>query len=471
MCIECHTIYTPGIVEDWRKSRHSATTPEEAVKKPAAERRVSTQTFPDNLKSVSVGCYECHGLNVDAHEDSFDHVGMQINVVVSPNDCKTCHPVEEKQYSESKKAHALDNLTKNPVYHKLVETITGVKEIEDGEVVHLQASNYTKEETCYACHGTEVKVEGVREVSSDVGDLELPVLSGWPNQGVGRINPDGSRGACTSCHPRHSFSIEIARKPYTCAQCHLEPDIPAWNVYKESKHGNIFLSKGYEWRWDEVPWKVGKDFDAPTCSTCHNSLIATPDGETIAPRTHDFGDRLWVRLFGLIYSHPQPKSGATHIIKNEDGLPLPVTFSGELASEYLIDREEQAKRHAVMRDLCNSCHGSSWTNAHFTRMNNTIEEVDKMVLAATQLMEKAWKDGLADDSNPFDETLEHKWIEQWLFYANSIRYASAMTGAPDYTTFKNGWWELTKNLQEMQSLIVLKEVEESFETVDEAGAE
>ncbi|MFC1714475.1 multiheme c-type cytochrome [Candidatus Poribacteria bacterium] len=456
MCIECHLDYTPGIVEDWRKSRHAAATPEEAAKKPEAERRVSAQTFPDSLRSVSVGCYECHGLNVDAHEDSFEHVGMEINLVVSPNDCKTCHPVEAEQYTDSKKAHALGNLGKNPVYHQLVETITGVKEVKDGKTVLHQASDNAKGETCYACHGTEVKVEGMRAVSTDVGDLELPILSGWPNQGVGRINPDGSRGACTSCHPRHSFSIEIARKPYTCAQCHLEPDVPAWNVYKESKHGNIFLSKHHKWHWDEVPWKVGKDFDAPTCSACHNSLIAMPDGETIAPRTHNFGDRLWVRIFGLIYSHPQPQKGDTHIIKNKDDLPLPVTFGGDPASEYLIDQAEQAKRQAVMEDLCNSCHGSSWTNAHFARMDNTIEEVDKMVLAAAQLMKKAWKDGLADNSNPFDETLEHKWLQQWLFYANSVRYASAMTGAPDYAAFKNGWWELTRNLAEMQSLIALQ---------------
>lgn len=239
----------------------------------------------------------------------------------------------------------------------------------------------------------------------------------------------------------------------------MGPDSPAWNVYKESKHGNIFLSKHNEWQWDEVPWKVGKDFDAPTCSVCHNSLIATPDGETIVPRTHDFGDRLWVRLFGLIYSHPQPESGATHTIKNKDGLPLPITFDGEPASRHLIDEAEQAKRQAMMETLCKSCHGSSWVSAHFDRMDNTIKEVDKMVLAATQLMGKAWKSGLADNSNPFDESIEHKWMEQWLFYANSVRYASAMTGAPDYTTFKNGWWNLTKNLQEMQSLIALRIVD------------
>lgn len=39
---------------------------------------------------------------------------------------------------------------------------------------------------------------------------------------------------------------------------------------------------------------------------------------------------------------------------------------------------------------------------------------------------------------PDDEVVEQKWIAQWLVYANSVRYASAMSG-PDYATFKNGW--------------------------------
>jgi hypothetical protein len=48
------------------------------------------------------------------------------------------------------------------------------------------------------------------------------------------------------------------------------------------------------------------------------------------------------------------------------------------------------------------------------------------------------------------------WIRQWLFYANSIKYASAMTGAPDYATFKHGWWNLTENLQHMKDWIEFK---------------
>jgi hypothetical protein len=327
--------------------------------------------------------------------------------------------------------------------------------VKGNKIIQLESADYTKAETCYACHGTRVEVKGMKLLETDLGEIEVPELSNWPNQGVGRVNPDGSSGACTPCHPRHSFSIEIARKPDTCSQCHLEPDVPAWNVYRESKHGNIFYSQQDSWNWENVPWVVGRDFKAPTCATCHNSLLIDLDGEVIAPRTHDFGARLWVRLFGLIYSHPQPKKGQTHIIKNKDGLPLPTTFTGELASEYLLDKPEQEKRQNRMKRVCQSCHSSTWAENHFARLHSTINEADKMVLASTKLLLEAWKKGIADKSNPFDESIEQKWIKQWLYYANSIRYASAM-GGPDFAAFKNGWFELSKNLQEMKDSIELK---------------
>gem|GEM_PF-2770724 len=151
ICIECHLNYSPGIVEDWLKSGHAAVTPEDAGKKPEAERRISAQIFADSVSSVAVGCYECHSLNGDTHEDNFEHAGISINVIVSPSDCKTCHPVEVDQYVDSKKAHAVDNLRRNPVYHALVETVIGLKEMKDGKIVRLQASDSTEQETCYAC--------------------------------------------------------------------------------------------------------------------------------------------------------------------------------------------------------------------------------------------------------------------------------------------------------------------------------
>jgi len=454
-CIGCHNSATPGIVKDWLTSRHSRVTPAEALKKPALERRISVESLAKELLEYAVGCYECHSLNSENHKDNFGHMGLRINVVVTPNDCRTCHPTEAKQYSGSKKAYAYKILIENPVYRTLVNTITGVKKIEGGRIVSDKPSEATLHETCLGCHGTKVEVKGMKKIAQK-GGIEVPHLTNWPNQGVGRWNPDGSLGACTACHPRHGFLIEVARKPYTCSQCHLEPDVPAWNVYKESKHGNIFFSKYHEWSFTSVPWIAGKDFKAPTCATCHNSLLVSPTGEVIVERTHDFGSRLWVRVFGLIYSHPQPKSGDTTIIKNKDGLALPVTFAGEPATEYLINQSEQKKRLSTMQGICNSCHSRSWINGHFEKFNKTIEETDSMILTTTRLLLEAWKNKLEDNTNPFDEVIEQMWIRQWLFYANSIRYASAMTGAPDYASFKNGWWYLNENIQHMKEWMELK---------------
>jgi hydroxylamine dehydrogenase len=55
---------------------------------------------------------------------------------------------------------------------------------------------------------------------------------------------------------------------------------------------------------------------------------------------------------------------------------------------------------------------------------------------------------LAQKDSPFNEYIEKKWVEQWLFYANSTRFASAMAGA-DYGVFAEGRWYLSKNIQEM----------------------
>jgi hypothetical protein len=89
---------------------------------------------------------------------------------------------------------------------------------------------------------------------------------------------------------------------------------------------------------------------------------------------------------------------------------------------------------------------------------------------------KAWATGVADEENPFDEPIEHKWVKQWLFYGNTARYASAMTGAPDYIAFKYGWWGLTTNLaairESLEMKLLLKELTEpGGKGIMESGAE
>jgi len=251
----------------------------------------------------------------------------------------------------------------------------------------------------------------------------------------------------------------MARKPYTCGECHKGPDVPAYKVYQVSKHGNIFSSLGGSWNFNEVPWTVGQDFTAPTCATCHVSLIVTDDGEIVAERTHQMNDRLSWRIFGLIYAHPHPKSPNTSIIKNKAGLPLPTELTGEVVANYLIDEEEQAERRANMQKVCLTCHSYEWVEGHFSRFENTIKSTNAMTLTATKILSEAWEKGVArglpQGANIFDEAIEKKWVEGWLFFANSTRFASAMAGA-DYGVFANGRWYMSKNLQEMSDWLEFK---------------
>jgi hydroxylamine dehydrogenase len=54
----------------------------------------------------------------------------------------------------------------------------------------------------------------------------------------------------------------------------------------------------------------------------------------------------------------------------------------------------------------------------------------------------------AQNDSIFNEAIEKKWMEQWLFFANSTRMSSAMLGT-DYGVFDNGRWYMAKNIQEI----------------------
>jgi len=451
-CLECHVSLHPGIVAGWQKSRMSKITPKAAKGLPEKNRRVSYEQLPEALAGVVVGCAECHTLNAETHKDSFDHNGYAVHTVVTPQDCATCHPVEAGQFEKNIMSHAYGNLENNPVYRELTKAVTGMQTFEDMATTLLDPDELTLNDACRQCHGTFVKVEGTVSKDTPYGDMEFPVLSGWPNQGVGRINPDGSKGSCSACHTRHQFSIEMARKPHTCSQCHKGPDVPAYKVYEVSKHGNVYSSLGREWNFDAVPWSIGKDLTAPTCATCHVSLVVNDDGDVVAERTHQMNDRLAWRIFGLPYAHPHPRSPDTTIIRNKAGLPLPTELTGEPVMEYLIDEKEQKARRGRMEQVCLSCHSLSWVEGHFERYENTIKKTNDMTLTATKVLLAAWEKGaakgLSEKDSIFNEAIEKKWVEQWLFYANSTRYSSAMIGA-DYGVFANGRWYMSKNIQEM----------------------
>ncbi len=451
-CVDCHAGLNPGIVKGWEKSRMSRVTPAVAKEMPVLQRRVSFETLEATLADSVVGCAECHTLNPEDHHDTFDHNGFEVHVVVTPKDCAVCHPVEVEQFGKNLMSHAYGNLQNNPVYRALADSVNGRHTVRDLECTVSKPDPETDADACFYCHGTVVDVKGSVTRETDDGEMTFPVLTGWPNRGVGRINPDGSRGACSACHTRHQFSIAMARKPHTCSECHKGPDVPAYKVYNVSKHGNVFSSLGDDWAFENVPWVVGRDFTAPTCAVCHVSLLTDEEDDIISERTHQMNNRLAWRILGLIYAHPHPKSPDTTIIQNAAGLPLPTELTGEPVQKFLIDADTQKQRRKHMQKVCLSCHAKSWVDGQFARFENTIKTTNDMVLAATGILLSGWEKGavkgLPHEDSIFNETLEKQWVEQWLFYGNSTRYASAMMGA-DYGSFAHGRWYLSKNIEEM----------------------
>ncbi len=453
-CLSCHASIHPGIVESWQQSRHARVVPSKALEGPALSRRVSADTLPAELKDVTVGCAECHTLRPKAHRDTFDHNGYPVHVAVSPVDCATCHPVEAEQFDRNLMAHAYSNLVDNSVYQMLIQSINATPTFDKGKIVLSPAHEATNEESCLYCHGTKLSVAGRKSRATSMGDMEFPVISGWPNQGVGRINLDGSRGACSAWHARHGFSMEAARKPYTCKECHVGPDVPAMKVYEASKHGNLYATHGGEWNFEALPWTVGKDFTAPTCATCHVSLLVDTEGKTIIGRSHEMADRLPFRIFGLIYAHSHPKMPGTAVIKNKSGLQLPTDLDGTEASEFLLDAQEKDGARKRMQASCLACHDESWVDGHWARFVNTIQATNAATRTATEIMSEIWRSGLATNhtkgGNPFDEFIEKVWSDVWLFYANTVRFASAMAGGGDYGVFADGRYHLMKAVRELE---------------------
>ncbi len=65
--------------------------------------------------------------------------------------------------------------------------------------------------------------------------------------------------------------------------------------------------------------------------------------------------------------------------------------------------------------------------------------------------------GLSRSGNPFDEPVEKKWHLTWLFYANSIRFTSAMAGGGDYGVFAGGRYQMSLSIAELQEWYNLRQ--------------
>lgn len=399
-CLVCHETQTPGIVKQWEESKHS---------------------------KVNIKCYVCHQARED-DPSGYDHNGYWITAVPSPRYCESCHAKEVEQNARSKHAwgaflgplkpyyaearkQGLDPMSQETAKKLDVETLTKttvsalfpdssiLKKI--GLLDNVKYNHNNVNLGCNACHGSFIQ-------AGKDGELD-----GWPNAGVGRINPDGSLGSCTYCHPRHTFSVAEARKPETCGQCHLGPDHPQSEIYAESKHGNIYAASGDQWNWDAPPGQWGpRDIVAPTCATCHMSGFGGA-----VESTHDVGRRLYWEL--------QPKKSVPQW-KGPDEV--------DFVLERVPDPEKAAAGRKEMKTVCQQCHSTRWTDDYFDEFDQVVSDYNMLWDYTSGLLDQAYDEKLISKDLPLDETPEIMSYLIWHHAGRRWRMGASMMG-PDYTNW------------------------------------
>ena len=348
-CLDCHESITPAVVEQWRGSRHAA---------------------------ARVDCNSCHQAN-PGDPATFDHYGLKIAVIVTPNYCARCHAKQAKEFEGSHHADAA----------KFIGSLDNVL----GEVVEGGPAAING---CMQCHCSTVAYRGEGKFDA----------ANWPNSGIGRINPDGSKGSCAACHGRHAFSSAQARQPENCGKCHMGPDHPQIEIYSESKHGIQFRANLAKMNLDSKNWIVGTDYySAPTCATCHMSATSNQ------PVTHDTGGRI----------------------------------SWTLRPAVSVKLDNWEKRRAAMKDVCSNCHATGWVENFYKQYDLTVDLYnEKFAKPAKALMEKLYAGGKLTRT-PFDEQMEWTYYEIWHHEGRRARMGTAMMG-PDYTQW-HGFYEVSKH--------------------------
>ncbi len=359
-CVDCHSSTTPALYGQWGSSKHFG---------------------------ANVGCFECHGAD-KGDADAFDHEGRMISIIVSPKDCAKCHSKETEEFMGS--------------HHASAAKILGSLDNVLGEVVEGPAAAMNG---CKQCHGSVIKV-------NDDGSLDPAT---WPNTGMGRLNPDGSNGACSACHSRHAFSAAQARQPENCGKCHLGPDHPQKEIYEESKHGIAYYGNIDKMNLDNSKWVVGEDYwAAPTCATCHMS--ATSD----LPITHDVGERISWTLRPAISEKVDAKAKA----------------AGKKVKSW-------QDRRADMQNVCSACHSESFVEAFYFQFDSAIELYNEKFAKPGLRVVKALKaNGLVTTDVAFDDEIEWTWFYLWHHEGRRARHGASMM-APDYTQW-HGFFEVAE---------------------------
>jgi hypothetical protein len=333
-CAECHSTRHYSVVHEYELSAHAA---------------------------KGVNCLECH--QPAANQDKLEHHGFTIAKQVTAANCRGCHETEYQQFLRSR--HAAPSWA--AVYG---EAGLSPDQVEFSEKYHPGA--------CKRSPNSLVSLEGASAVVS--GCVKC--------HGVGKPNSDGSIGNCTACHTRHTSSVEIARLPTTCGQCHMGPDHSQLEIYSESKHGVMFEAQKAHLKMKVEPKKLtSRDMFVPTCATCHMSGL---NGQKV---THDPSERL----------------------------------SYLLAAEISQKRPGYALAQANMKETCTQCHTTPVVERVYTEAELAVSNTNDKVKAAKEIYESLRADKVITGP-PFSHPIDFVYFDLWHYYGRTAKHGAFMGG-------------------------------------------
>jgi hydroxylamine dehydrogenase len=356
-CAECHERTQYSIVHEYEMSRHA---------------------------QKGVNCLECH--QPAANQEKKDHHGFVIAAVrLTAGNCRGCHEQIYQQFLHSR--HAATSWA----------AIYGEKGLTTEQV------NFSE---TYQPGGTKrpphpfTQLEGASAMVSGCEQCHS----------IGKPNPDGTLGTCTSCHTRHTSSVAIARLPSTCGQCHMGPDHSQIEIYEESKHGLMFAAQEKLLNLDAEPKSLTtRDMFVPTCATCHMSGL---NGLGI---THDPSERL----------------------------------SYYLANAISERRPNYAQAQAKMKQVCAQCHTQPIFDRVYEQAEKVVQSTNQKVSDAKMLMDSLHSDGSLSGP-PFSQPIDFTYFDFWHYDGRTSKHGAFMGGA-DFVQW-HGNYPMLRKMVELQSM-------------------
>jgi hypothetical protein len=354
-CAECHFNAQYSVVHEFEMSAHA---------------------------KKGLNCLDCH--QVAQGQKGTNHNGFVINTSVTPANCRVCHEAIYQQFLHSRHAAAS------------WAAVAGDKE-------------FTAEQVSFA---EQYQPGAVKRPPHPLTSLEgaASTTSGCAScHSVGRPNADGTIGNCAACHTRHTSSVEFARLPSTCGQCHLGPDHSQMEIYTESKHGLMFAAQRQTLNLAAAPAKLTtRDMFVPTCATCHMSGI---NGRGV---THDPSERLSYFLF----------------------------------AEVTKQRPDAMRAQAKMKDICMQCHTPPLIERIYREAEAIVDSTNEKVLAGKAVMDGLRKDGVLA-GGAFSQPIDFKYFDLWHYYGRTSKHGAFMGGA-DFIQW-HGNYPILQHLVEIRS--------------------